>query len=72
MVKFGLKRYRTGAVKVGVREFREQIARYLESDSPVVVTRRGGSSDAAKRCKVRRILESSRRRPIAWRRHLPA
>ena len=29
------------AVKVGVREFREQIARYLESDSPVAVTRRG-------------------------------
>ena len=29
------------AIKVGVREFREQIARYLESDSPVAVTRRG-------------------------------
>ncbi len=29
------------AVKVGVREFREQIARYLESDTPVAVTRRG-------------------------------
>jgi hypothetical protein len=29
------------AVKVGVREFREQIARYLEFDSPVAVTRRG-------------------------------
>jgi len=28
-------------VKVGVREFREQIARYLESDTPVAVTRRG-------------------------------
>lgn len=29
------------AVKVGVREFREQIARYLESDTPVAVTRHG-------------------------------
>lgn len=29
------------AVKVGVREFREQFARYLESDTPVAVTRRG-------------------------------
>ena len=29
------------AIKVGVREFREQFARYLESDAPVAVTRRG-------------------------------
>lgn len=29
------------ALKVGVREFREQIARFLESDTPVAVTRRG-------------------------------
>ena len=29
------------AIKVGVREFREQLAQYLESDSPVAVTRRG-------------------------------
>ena len=29
------------AIKVGVREFREQIARFLESDKPVAVTRRG-------------------------------
>jgi hypothetical protein len=29
------------AIKVGVREFREQIARFLESDEPVAVTRRG-------------------------------
>lgn len=29
------------AIKVGVREFREQIARYLESDTPVAVTRHG-------------------------------
>jgi UDP-N-acetyl-D-mannosaminuronate dehydrogenase len=29
------------AIQVGVREFREQIARYLESDTPVAVTRRG-------------------------------
>jgi len=27
--------------KVGVREFRERIASFLESDSPVAVTRRG-------------------------------
>lgn len=26
--------------RVGVREFREQIARFLESDAPVAVTRR--------------------------------
>ena len=29
------------AVKVGFREFREQITRFLESDTPVAVTRRG-------------------------------
>jgi hypothetical protein len=29
------------AIKVGVREFREQIARFLESDTPIAVTRRG-------------------------------
>lgn len=29
------------AIKVGVREFREQLALYLESDTPVAVTRRG-------------------------------
>lgn len=29
------------AIKVGVREFREQMARFLESDKPVAVTRRG-------------------------------
>src|SRR5205807_613354 len=29
------------AIKVGVREFRERIASFLESDSPVAVTRRG-------------------------------
>jgi len=28
------------AIKVGVREFREQIARFLESDTPVAVIRR--------------------------------
>ena len=28
-------------VKVGVREFREQITSFLESDTPVAVTRRG-------------------------------
>jgi hypothetical protein len=29
------------AIKVGVREFRERIASFMESDSPVAVTRRG-------------------------------
>ncbi len=29
------------AIKVGVREFRERIASFLESDIPVAVTRRG-------------------------------
>lgn len=28
-------------IKVGVREFRERIAGFLESDTPVAVTRRG-------------------------------
>jgi len=28
-------------IKVGVREFRERIATFLESDTPVAVTRRG-------------------------------
>ena len=28
-------------IKVGVREFRERIASFLESDNPVAVTRRG-------------------------------
>jgi PHD/YefM family antitoxin component YafN of YafNO toxin-antitoxin module len=28
-------------IRVGVREFRERIASFLESDSPVAVTRRG-------------------------------
>jgi hypothetical protein len=31
------------AIKVGVREFREQIARFLESDTPVAATRHGGT-----------------------------
>jgi hypothetical protein len=30
-----------GTIKVGVREFRERIASFLESDTPVAVTRRG-------------------------------
>ena len=29
------------AIKVGVREFRERIATFLESDTPIAVTRRG-------------------------------
>jgi hypothetical protein len=28
-------------IKVGVREFRERIASFLESDSPIAVTKRG-------------------------------
>jgi hypothetical protein len=28
-------------IKVGVREFRERIASFLESDTPVAVTKRG-------------------------------
>jgi len=32
------------AIQAGVREFREQIARFLESDTPAAVTRRGGDS----------------------------
>jgi antitoxin (DNA-binding transcriptional repressor) of toxin-antitoxin stability system len=28
-------------IKVGVREFRERIATFLESDAPVAITRRG-------------------------------
>jgi hypothetical protein len=31
------------ALKAGVREFRERIATFLESDTPVAVTRRGGT-----------------------------
>ena len=30
-----------GTINVGVREFRERIASFLESDAPVAVTRRG-------------------------------
>ena len=30
-----------GTIKVGVREFRERVASFLESDTPVAVTRRG-------------------------------
>jgi hypothetical protein len=33
--------YKMAAIKVGVREFRERIASFLESDTPVAVTRRG-------------------------------
>lgn len=29
------------AIKVGVREFREQIAHFLEAETPIAVTRRG-------------------------------
>src|SRR5438876_7714681 len=43
-------------IKVGVREFRERIASFLESDTPVAVTRRGenfrteGSSGPSCQC----------------------
>ena len=30
-------------IKVGVREFRERIASFLESDTPVAITRRGAT-----------------------------
>jgi PHD/YefM family antitoxin component YafN of YafNO toxin-antitoxin module len=30
-----------GAIRVGVREFRERIASFLESDTPVAITRHG-------------------------------
>ncbi len=30
-----------GTIKIGVREFRERIATYLESGTPIAVTRRG-------------------------------
>lgn len=30
-----------GSLKVGVREFRERIASFLESDTPVAITRHG-------------------------------
>jgi PHD/YefM family antitoxin component YafN of YafNO toxin-antitoxin module len=30
-----------GTIRVGVREFRERIASFLESDSPVAITRHG-------------------------------
>ncbi len=30
-----------GVVQVGVREFREELARYLESDRPLAITRHG-------------------------------
>jgi hypothetical protein len=32
---------KTASIKVGVREFRERIASFLESDVPVAVTRHG-------------------------------
>ena len=33
--------FQMATIKVGVREFRERIAAFLESDTPVAVTRRG-------------------------------
>jgi len=36
-----LQEQRMSTIKVGVREFRERIATFLESDTPVAVTRRG-------------------------------
>jgi len=42
-------------IKVGVREFRERIASFLESDTPVAVTRRGETLGI--------YVPTSRRRP---------
>jgi PHD/YefM family antitoxin component YafN of YafNO toxin-antitoxin module len=36
-----IRRLAAATIKVGVREFRERIASFLESDTPVAVTRRG-------------------------------
>jgi PHD/YefM family antitoxin component YafN of YafNO toxin-antitoxin module len=36
-----IRRMAVATIKVGVREFRERIASFLESDTPVAVTRRG-------------------------------
>jgi len=36
-----MKTSRKSAIKVGVREFREHITTFLESETPVAVTRRG-------------------------------
>src|ERR1700756_3711375 len=36
-----MRRSAVATIKVGVREFRERIASFLESDTPVAVTRRG-------------------------------
>jgi hypothetical protein len=36
-----IRRWAMATIKVGVREFRERIASFLESDTPIAVTRRG-------------------------------
>jgi hypothetical protein len=36
-----IRRSGVATIKVGVREFRERIASFLESDTPVALTRRG-------------------------------
>jgi PHD/YefM family antitoxin component YafN of YafNO toxin-antitoxin module len=41
MVYSWFRRVNMAALKVGIREFRERIASFLESDAPVAVTRRG-------------------------------
>ena len=42
LVYASVRRWQMGAVKVGIREFREKLASYLlESDTPVAITRHG-------------------------------
>jgi len=56
-------------LKVGVREFREQIARFLESEMPVAVTRRGETLGVYVPTHRKRVksadFQNSRPRPTA-------
>ena len=61
-------------VKVGVREFRERIASFLESDTPVAVTRRGETlgvyvSNTAESAPSQPTFPSSKRQRIVLPRH---
>ena len=47
------------AIKVGVREFRENIATFLESDTPVAVTRRGETLGVYVPTRLRRTKTAS-------------
>jgi hypothetical protein len=57
------------AIKVGVREFRERIASFLESDTPVAVTRHGETLGVyvPTRCKGSRPADISELRAAAHR-----